>query len=248
MGYVFTFNDVKVYENWYGSPANQAVQQRELRLMTALLSPLPGRSLLDVGCGIGGCLAASKNQGLTVTGIDPSPYMLDAARIALGDKADLHRGVAEDLPFDDNAFHYVSIFKTLEFVDDPKKAVAEACRVAKDRVFIGVMTRHAIKKTRRQLAKAHEASFIEKARPVSIREIKQTVNELLGEVPVTWRSLCDLPIGSGKIAGCIERSFLLQRCPLGHFSGMVITPIPRFRTRPLSVTCAASPRPGGVVG
>ena len=91
MGYVFTFNDAKAYENWCGSPANQIAFQREARLMMELLTPQPGRSVLDVGCGIGGSLVVLKKLGLTVTGIDPSPYMLDSAKAALGAQADLHR-------------------------------------------------------------------------------------------------------------------------------------------------------------
>ena len=34
---------------------------------------------------------------------------------------------------------------TLEFVEDPKKAIEEVSRVTKDRIFIGVLNRYAIK-------------------------------------------------------------------------------------------------------
>ncbi|MDX9785814.1 MAG: class I SAM-dependent methyltransferase [Desulfobacterales bacterium] len=247
MGHIFTFNDVKVYKTWADFPVNQAALQRETRLMMGLLKPLPGRRLLDIGCGAGGSLLGLRDSGLSLTGIDPSPYMLDAAKAVLGNRVDLHRGVAEDLPFEDNAFHYVLIVKSLEFVDYPKMAIAEACRVAKDRVFIGIMSRHAIKKTQRQLKKAHEESFMDKANPVSLRELKETVHEILGKVPVAWRSLCNIPIGSENIARCLEESFWLHHCPFGNFTGMVITPTPRFRTRPLSVPCTANQGPESAI-
>jgi ubiquinone/menaquinone biosynthesis C-methylase UbiE len=41
------------------------------------------------------------------------------------------------LPFDDNSFNHACLFTSLEFVDDPKKALAEAFRVAKDGCLSG---------------------------------------------------------------------------------------------------------------
>lgn len=248
MGHIFDFQDVKAYQDWYGQPENKATIHRENRLMQTLIEPVRGRNVLDIGCGIGIGLQFFMELGLSVTGLDPSPYMLDTAAAALGNRADLHRGVAEDLPFDDNSFHYVCLIKTLEFVDNPKEAIAEACRVAKDRVYIGITTCHAVKKIQRRSKEIPLDSFLSKAHFLSIWEIKDTVYQLLGDVPVAWRSLPDIPMTSGKLARRLEQSRLLQRCPFGDYTGMVITPIPRFKTRPLHLPCTANPRPGGVVG
>lgn len=239
MGYIFTFNDAKAYTAWEDSPAHQAAFQREARLMTELLNPLPGRRFLDVGCGTGNGLMMLRDSGLSLTGLDPSPYMLDAARAMLGNRADLHRGIAEDLPFEDNAFHYVSLVKTLEFVNDPQKAIAEACRVAKDRVFIGILNRRAINKSRRQLKRYGDESFMDKAKAFKPGEVKHMVRQIMGKVPITCRSLCPSPFGSERMARCLETSFLQQHCAFGDFTGVLITPTPRFRTRPLSVPCAS---------
>jgi ubiquinone/menaquinone biosynthesis C-methylase UbiE len=248
MGHIFDFQDVKTLQDLYGQPEIQAAGHREARLMQALLDPVRGRNILDIGCGMGIGLQFFLELGLSVTGLDPSPYMLDAAAAALGNRAELHRGVAEDLPFDDNSFHYVCLVKTLEFVDDPKAAIAEACRVAKDRVYIGIMNRHAVKKIKRHGKEIPPDSFLNKAHFYSIWKIKETVHQLLGNVPVTWRSLPNISVGSWKLAKCLEESRLLQRCPFGDYTGMVITPIPRLKTRPLHLPCTATPRPGGVAG
>jgi ubiquinone/menaquinone biosynthesis C-methylase UbiE len=248
MGHIFDFQDVIACQDWYGQPENQVAIQRETRLMETLLEPVRGRSVLDIGCGLGIGLQFFLELGLSVTGLDPSPYMLDAAAATLGNRADLHRGVAEDLPFDDNSFHYVCLVKTLEFVDNPKAAIAEACRVAKDRVYIGITTRHAVRKIQRRCKDRSLDSFLSKAHYYSIWEIKDTVYQLLGDVPVAWRSLPDIPMASGRLARRLEQSRLLQRCPFGDYTGMVITPIPRLKTRPLHLPCTANPRPGGVSG
>ena len=58
--------------------------------------------------------------------------MLDIASKKFGDKVTLHRGPAEDLPFDDNEFDSAFFFTSLEFTERPGKAIEEACRVAKD--------------------------------------------------------------------------------------------------------------------
>ncbi|MBT8352714.1 MAG: class I SAM-dependent methyltransferase, partial [Deltaproteobacteria bacterium] len=145
MGYVFDFNDAKTYERWFNTPQNRFVADLGSRLMVDMLSPMRGEALLDIGCGTGASLLPFIEKGLNVTGLDPSPYMLDIALENLGNRVDLYRGFAEDLPFDDNSFNFACLVTSLEFVDDPRKALEEACRVAKDRIFIGVLNKYAIK-------------------------------------------------------------------------------------------------------
>jgi hypothetical protein len=133
-------------------------------------------------------------------------------------------------------------------VDNPKAALAEACRVAKDRVYIGITTRRAVKKIRRRWKDTPLDTLLSKAHFFRIWEVKEIVYQLLGDVPIVWRSLPDIPMASGYFARRLEQSRLLQRCPFGDYTGIVITPIPRFKTRPLQLPCTANPRPGGVAG
>lgn len=236
MGYVFDFNDAKNYGRWLDKPANRLITDLQRRLALNLLEPLPGKTLLDIGCGTGVSAEPFVAAGLQVTGIDPSPYMLDIAAGKLGPRVDLHRGVAENLPFDDNSFHYASLITTLEFVENPQQAIAEACRVARHKVFLGVMNKYAIQGVQLRIKGVFTQSIYNRAHFYSVWELKQMIRSLVGNVPISWRTVCHLPSAYGIFAGRFERFSLVQRCPFGLFAGMVVTLVPRFTTRPLTIS------------
>ncbi len=248
MGYVFDFNDAKAYEEWFNKPHNRFAADLESRLLIDILKPIKADTVLDIGCGTGVSLLPLLEMGLQATGIEPSPYMLDIAKNKLGDRVDFHRGFAEDLPFDDNSFNYACLVTTLEFVDDHCKALEEACRVAKDKIFLGVLNRYAIKGIQRRVKGIFIKSIYNHARFFSIWELKKNVRSILGDPPITWRTVCQLPSASGRIARHIEQSNLTQRFPFGAFAGMVVTLVPRFRTRPLSIPVQAKPSTGAMAG
>ena len=235
MGYIFDFQDAIAYERWLGKAPNSDILRLEIQLMRDMLKPMRGETLLDIGCGTGSCLQAFLDMDLVATGMDPSSYMLDIALKKIGYRADLYRGYAEDLPFDDNSFTYACLFTTLEFVEDPRKALEEACRVAKDRVFIGVLNRYAIKGIQRRVKGMFSASIYNHAQFFSVWELKTVLREILGPVPVSWRTVCQLPLPSGRLAHSLERNRIIQRCPFGAFAGMVVALIPRFKTKPLAM-------------
>ena len=97
--------------------------------------PSPGTwpaRILDVGCGSGPLLAALRDRGAIVTGIDKSAGMLELARRRLGDDADLL--VAElgsPLPFPDDTFDDVTASLVLHYLEDWGPALAELWRVLK---------------------------------------------------------------------------------------------------------------------
>ena len=235
MGYVFNFNDAIAYEQWFNDPQNRFAADLESRLMVDMLSPMRGEALLDIGCGTGASLLPFIEKGLNVTGLDPSPYMLDITLKNLGNRADLYRGFAEDLPFDDNSFNYACFVTTLEFVDDPKKAIEEACRVAKDKLFIGVLNRYAIKGIQRRVEGIFAETIFNHAKFFGIWELKQIIRTILGRVPISWRTVCQLPVVSEKFTQNMEQSRFVQKIPFGAFAGIVVTLVPRFRTRPLAM-------------
>jgi len=235
MGYVFDFNDAKDYDQWFNNAQNRFAADLESRLMVDMLSPMRGEALLDVGCGTGASLLPFMEKGLNVTGLDPSPYMLDITLKSLGNRVDLYRGFAEDLPFDDNSFNYACLVTTLEFVDDPQKAIEEACRVAKDRIFIGVLNRYAIKGIERRVRGIFTKTIFNHAKFFSVWEIKQITQTILGRVPVSWRTVCQFPVKSVKFTHKVEQSRFVQRFPFGAFAGIVVSLVPRFRTRPLAM-------------
>jgi SAM-dependent methyltransferase len=248
MGYIFDFNDAVAYEKWYENPHNRFVAELENRLMLDLLKPVPGESVLEIGCGTGAGLLTFIDAGVMATGIDPSPYMLDIALKNVGNRADLHRGFAEDLPFEDNSFNHACFITTLEFVEDPGKAIEEAGRVAKDRIFLGVLNSYSLKGIQRRVRGIFSSTIYNRAHFFSIWELKQKIRSILGDVPISWRTACHFPAATGWITRRLEKSVMLQRCPSGAFIGMVVTLVPRFRTRPLAVPIKAKHTPGAAAG
>jgi SAM-dependent methyltransferase len=169
--------------------------------------------------------------------------MLDLTLERLGNRAELYRGYAEDLPFGDNSFNYACFMTTLEFVDNPSKALAEACRVAKDKVFIGVLNRYAIKGIQRRVAGMFASSIFNRARFFGIWELKRIVRGVAGPVPLSWRTVNQFPAACGSLTQNFEQSKIVQRCPFGAFVGMAVVLIPRFRTRPLAMRYPAKQMP-----
>ncbi len=172
MGHVFDFQDATRYNEWFLKRRNRFAADLESRLMLGMLDPFAGESALDIGCGTGASIEPLLEKGLDVTGIDPSPYMLDILAQNQGERVSLYRGYAEDLPFDDNSFNHACLFTTLEFVEDPSKALEEAFRVAKDRVFIGFLNRYALKGIGRRVKGIFTPTIYNQATFFSVWEIK----------------------------------------------------------------------------
>jgi SAM-dependent methyltransferase len=235
MGYVFDFHDAKRYDSWMLKRKNRLAADLESRLMLSMLDPAPQESVLDIGCGTGASSVPLLEKGLDVTGIDPSPYMLDVMAETLSNRVSLYRGFAEELPFDDNSFNHACLFTCLEFVDNPRQALEEAFRVAKDRVFIGFLNRYALTGIGRRVQGIFTPTIYNRATFFSVWEIKSMVRSLLGPVPVCWRTVCQFPGPWGTWMKQIEGNGLVQRFPFGTFAGIVITLVPRFRTRPLAI-------------
>ncbi len=95
---------------------------------------LPGKTLLDVGCG-GGFLAEEfARDGFVVTGIDPAARSLEAARKHAADnnlEIDYREGKGEALPFPDAFFDIVACCDVLEHVDDLGLVISEVARALK---------------------------------------------------------------------------------------------------------------------
>jgi SAM-dependent methyltransferase len=92
---------------------------------------LAGGRVLDIGCGTGAALAVLEREfGCIVTGIDPSAGMLAEAQRKLPD-ADLRQGVAEQLPFPDEAFDAAMMMTVVQHVERTR-AFPESRRVLVD--------------------------------------------------------------------------------------------------------------------
>lgn len=120
--------------------------QRHARREAAFLLPFvpaTGR-LLDAGCGPGSitCGLAELMPGGTVTGVD-----LDAGQIERARRHAAARGVTnvdfqpadvEALPFADGTFDVVFAHTVMMHLHDPRRALAELCRVCKPGGIVGL--------------------------------------------------------------------------------------------------------------
>jgi ubiquinone/menaquinone biosynthesis C-methylase UbiE len=235
MGTVFDFKDARAYRRWMDDPRNKFAVEIESRLMMEMLAPLKTDTVLSIGCCAGTRLTQFVEKGINLTAIDPSPYMLDLLSQDFGNRIELYRDSLEDLPFEDNSFNHACLITTLEFADNPEKVIEEACRVAKDRLFIGFFNRYAIKGVQRRVSGMFRKTIFNRASFFSIWELKKYVRSVVGNVPVAWRTVGQLPVTKGFFKDKIEQSRVIQRFPFGAFAGMVVTLVPRFRTRPLAL-------------
>lgn len=248
MGYVFDFTDAAAYDKWFQDPKNAYAYDLEMNLMKVMLAPLSGQRMLDIGCGTGKSLEYFLDSNLQLAGIDPSPYMIDHAQQRLGNKAELYRGFAEDLPFEDNSYEYSFFFTSLEYTEMPAKAIEEACRVTKDKVFVGVLNRYAPNNLLKRLKGLMAGNVYSKSSFFSIWELKRLVHSILGDVPVSWRTTLQFPLVYGKAAFFVENLTVVQKSPFGAMIGMVIIPVPRFRLTPMLLKEKPAKRPNQVAG
>jgi 2-polyprenyl-3-methyl-5-hydroxy-6-metoxy-1,4-benzoquinol methylase len=115
-------------------------------IYTHARSLIAGSSVLDVGTCFGffPLLLRRRSTALGITALDLSAPTLrlaaDAASRLRGGGIEFVRGDARELPFVDGSFDTVTALHVLEHLDDSsaKRAVREACRVARRRVAVAV--------------------------------------------------------------------------------------------------------------
>lgn len=231
MGYVFSLKDAERYENWFQSEPGRSVLILEKELLSRVWEPVSPQRVLQVGCGSGVFLDWFASNGHIVSGIDPSSSCLEAARKRMGDRVGLSRGFAESLPYEDNEFDTVAMIATLEFVDNPSRALSEAFRVARRNVLIGSVNKYSIGRIQYFFQGFRGNSFYSHARFPSIFQLRRMVGRILsGPVPMEWRTCIAFPLPLLRYVRRIEKSALLHRYPFGHFIAMRVDMCNRFRT------------------
>jgi ubiquinone/menaquinone biosynthesis C-methylase UbiE len=215
---IFDEKTARSYDEWLKSPIGYYTDARYKKLICDLFALREGEKLLDVGCKTGNYLLLFRREGCDVTGVDSSPAMLESARRKLGHRADFHLAHPEDLPFSDNEFDVVSLITCLEFVHNPQKALEEAIRVARERIFIGFLNRYSLF-SGQQTTKTifHHASKI-----FSIWEMNNMIKRLLPGTSTAWGSVMFLPFRWYTFAAGLEELLPVMKNPFGSFAGMTV--------------------------
>lgn len=137
---------------WSGDPyAQQEVRAvRAIRRLTSfelMGSSLPDNArLLDLGCGSGDSLVALSEvygRDIELTGADFSSRAASLAAERLGDRAEIVRADATELPFRSGQFTHVLVFGVIEHIQDHVRALAEVHRVAQMGAKIYISTSNA---------------------------------------------------------------------------------------------------------
>jgi ubiquinone/menaquinone biosynthesis C-methylase UbiE len=127
----------RIYTNGAGKlRSEERIQRLELdKVVGSCLQNTTYLTMIDIGTGSGLFAEAFSNAGLIVSGIDLNEDMITAAKKYLPE-CDFKLAVAEDIPYDNNAFDVSFFGLVFHEVSDYKKALSEAFRVSKFKTFI----------------------------------------------------------------------------------------------------------------
>jgi SAM-dependent methyltransferase len=120
---------------------NRFYARFQLRAVTRMLADqtFAGARALDVGCGSGRWSRWMRDRGAQVTGIDPTPAMLETAE-RLSPGVEFRRMSATDIDFPPDTFDFVLSVTVIQHLhpEEQVKAVASMCRVLKPggRIFL----------------------------------------------------------------------------------------------------------------
>lgn len=176
------------YEAWYETSDGSRADKLEKAALRRLLGSFRhAQSVLEVGCGTGHFTRWMCEEGLAAVGLDLSADMLARAQALNG--APLVRGDAHRLPFTDGAFDLVAFVTTLEFLDQPREALAEALRVTRRGLLLGVLNRWSLLGLKRRLAEHFRPSVYRAARFYGVGELKRLLKSVGGDnAHVVWHT------------------------------------------------------------
>jgi SAM-dependent methyltransferase len=129
------------YEAWYTTRRGRRAARAERALLERLLAPFAeAQSALEVGCGTGHFTRWLAGRLPRVIGLDRAPAMLAEAQRPRP-RLLLIQGDAHHLPIRSRAVDLSVFVITLEFVEHPAVAMAEAVRVARRGVLVVALNR-----------------------------------------------------------------------------------------------------------
>jgi len=192
------------YEAWYATPRGQRADAAERRLLLRLLAAFHDpRSAVEIGCGTGHFADFLVQHGLGIIGLDRAPAMLIEARrrfpslpVVLGD--------AHRLPFRDASTDLALFVTTLEFLEDPMRALREAVRVARQGVVVIALNRHSFGGVSRRWGPQRRRALLGQARDYSSEELRRGLKQAAGaRLDEAWSASTLLPCGLSQLISSI---------------------------------------------
>jgi SAM-dependent methyltransferase len=178
------------YEAWYATRRGQRVDRAERALLEWLLTHWPeARDVLEVGCGTGHFAGWLASKSLKVFGLDRSRAMLAEIRkchpeipIVCGDG---HR-----LPFRRMAVDLTAFLTTLEFLEDPAEALAEAVGVSRLGLMLVILNRWSAGGLSRRWGPQARRPLLGLARDATLADLREMVRNAAGARlrDIRWRS------------------------------------------------------------
>jgi ubiquinone/menaquinone biosynthesis C-methylase UbiE len=203
------------YEAWYATPSGRRADQAERALLSRLLGGFPtAHQVLEVGCGTGHFTTWLASQGWWVVGLDRAPAMLAEMRQQFPDFPVI-MGDAHRLPVRARAVDLVVFVTTLEFMEDPVRALAEAVRVARQGLVLVTLNPWSLGGLSRRWGQQARGTLLSQAQEYSIivlrRMLRQAAGRRLDGLPWTstllpngfWRALVPIPVG--EVVGMAAR-------------------------------------------
>jgi ubiquinone/menaquinone biosynthesis C-methylase UbiE len=230
MKLIFDRNSAGFYESWRRSSQCRTIERSMESLVLSVLDPIPGERLLDIGCGDGSHLLMFNRLGLDVTGVDASVDMVEEARSRVGHRSAVKVGMAEDLPFDDNEFDLAVLIHTLEFLDNPLPALREAGRVARKKVFIGVLNSLSWNGIAKRFQGYFGDPLFGQATFYNLWQIKSLLQLAYGDIPISWECIRVVPSFLQEMVPYGKEILGHRHSPFGFFLGLAATMVYRVHT------------------
>lgn len=209
---------------------SRTIERSMEALVLSVLNPIPGERLLDIGCGDGNHLLMFNRLGLDVTGVDASVYMVEEARSRLGLRSAVKVGMAEDLPFDDNEFDLAVLIHTLEFLDNPLPVLREAGRVARRKVFIGVLNSLSWNGIVKRFQGYFGDPLFGQSTFYNLWQIKSLLQLAYGDIPISWQCIRVVPSFLQEVVPYGKEVLGHRHSPFGFFLGVAATMVYRVHT------------------
>ena len=201
----------KGYESWYTSPQGQRADAAERALLERLLASFPAAcSLLEIGCGTGHFTAWFAQHYPVVVGLERAPAMLSQLRRQAPDLP-IILGDAHQLPFRSSAVDLIVFVTTMEFLDNPDLALAEAVRVARHGMVLVVLNRWSCGGYSRRWGAQSQQALLSHAHDYSLPALRTLVTRAAGPrlKRISWSSTlfpsvlwkCRGPIPFGDVIG-----------------------------------------------